>query len=158
METSVKIISASYLRREGFKMQAYTIAPKIPLEINDETGRHEIYGVTDLTKVVDQNIKMTLLTSPGERIMNPAFGVGLKQYLFENDTTITRGSGGLPPLRENILSQLSTFVPYIAVQDLQINISADSNLMNIKIKYFVNDSNTSSVFDLTINEVNDNVL
>ena len=30
--------------------------------------------------------------------------------------------------------------------------------MNIKIKYFVNESGTSSVFDLTINEVNDNVL
>tara|TARA_R110000744_G_scaffold314254_1_gene421312 strand:+ start:246 stop:665 length:420 start_codon:yes stop_codon:yes gene_type:complete len=139
-------------------MQAYTIAPKIPLEINDETGRHETYGVEDLTKVVDQNIKMTLLTSPGEKVFDSNFGVGLKRYLFENDTTIKRGGENLPPLRENILSQVTTYIPYIRIQDLQINISADSNLMNIKIKYFVNDSSTSSVFDLTINEVNDNVL
>ena len=57
-----------------------------------------------------------------------------------------------------MVSQVTTYVPYIRIQDLQINLSGDSNLMNIKIKYFVNDSNTSSVFDLTINEVNDNVL
>ena len=139
-------------------MQAYTIAPKIPLEVNEETGRYETYGMSDLTNVVDQNIKMILMTSPGERIMNPAFGVGLKKYFFENATTIARGTNGLPPLRENILSQLSTFVPYITVLDLQISISTDSNLMNIKIKYSVTDSLTSSVFDLTINEVNDNVL
>ena len=158
MEIYVKIILASYLRREDHKMPTQTITPKIPLQVNDETGRYEVYGVTDLTKVVDQNIKMILLTSPGERIMNPAFGVGLRQYLFENNTTIIRGSNGLPPLRENILSQLSTFVPYISVLDLQINLSADSNRMNIKIKYSVTDSPTSSTFDLTINEVNDNVL
>ena len=139
-------------------MQAYTIAPKFPLRINESTGRYEIYGVSDLTSVVDQNIKMTLLTSPGERVFDSNFGVGLKRYLFENDTTIKRGGGNLPPLRENILSQVTTYVPYIRIQDLQINLSGDSNLMNIKIKYFVNDSNTASLFDLTINEVDDNVL
>jgi hypothetical protein len=72
------------------------------LRINEDTGRYEIYGVSDLTSVVDQNIKMTLLTSPGERVFDSNFGVGLKRYLFENDTTIKRGGGNLPPLRENI--------------------------------------------------------
>ena len=71
-------------------MPKQKIEQKIPLQINDETGRYEFDGVTDLSKIVDQNIKMTLLTSPGERMMSPAVGVGLRQYLLENNTTITR--------------------------------------------------------------------
>ena len=95
-------------------------------------------------------------------MMDQNFGVGLSRYLFENDTTIKRGvsyiSGDIPPLRENILSQLSTYVSYITIQDLQIDlVGGDSNLMNIKIKYFVNDSNTASLFDLTIGEVNNSL-
>ena len=100
---------------------------------------------------------MTLLTVPGERMMDENFGVGLSKYLFENDVTIARGDGGLPPLRENILFQLSTYVPYITIQDLDINFSGNTNLMNIKIKYFVNESGTSSVFDLTIGEVSNSI-
>lgn len=139
-------------------MPTYTIAPSFPLKIDEDTGNYESYGISDLTKVVDQNIKMTLLTVPGERIFDQNFGVGLGKYLFENDISIARGAGNLPPLRENILSQLSTYVSYITIQDLEINFFGNTNLMNIKIKYFVNESGTSSVFDLTINEVSNNAL
>lgn len=155
---NVKTTLESYLNKKVFNMPTYTIAPSFPLRINEDTGNYETYGISDLTKVVDQNIKMTLLTVPGERMMDQNFGVGLSRYLFENDTTIKRGASNLPPLRENILSQLSTYVSYITIQDLQIDLLGDSNLVNIKIKYFVNDSNTASLFDLTINEVDDNVL
>tara|TARA_R110001606_G_scaffold398778_1_gene578916 strand:- start:2708 stop:3184 length:477 start_codon:yes stop_codon:yes gene_type:complete len=158
MAMNVKTTLESYLNKKVFNMPTYTIAPSFPLRINEDTGNYETYGISDLTKVVDQNIKMTLLTVPGERMMDQNFGVGLSRYLFENDTTIKRGASNLPPLRENILSQLSTYVSYITIQDLQIDLLGDSNLVNIKIKYFVNDSNTASLFDLTINEVDDNVL
>ena len=33
---------------------------------------------------VKQNLKMIILTNPGERIMDPDFGVGIKTYLFSN--------------------------------------------------------------------------
>ncbi len=91
-------------------MPTYTITPSFPLRINEDTGNYESYGISDLTKVVDQNSKMTLLTVPGERTFNQDFGVGLSKYVFENDISIARGAGNLPPLRENILSQLSTYV------------------------------------------------
>ena len=34
---------------------------------------------------VKQNLKMLMLTTPGERIMLPNFGAGLIKYLFELD-------------------------------------------------------------------------
>ena len=72
-------------------MPVNKIAPAFPLEINAETGNYVEYGMTDLTKVVDQNLKMVLLTSPGEKLMNVNFGVGLRKYLFENNSSIQNG-------------------------------------------------------------------
>ena len=57
----------------------YTVAPKFPLKI--EGGKYVVYGIDDLTSVVDQNIKMVLLTVPGERLFDLRFGVGLARYL-----------------------------------------------------------------------------
>tara|TARA_R110000850_G_scaffold6930_4_gene26193 strand:+ start:749 stop:1228 length:480 start_codon:yes stop_codon:yes gene_type:complete len=154
MEKNAKIISVSYLRREDFKMPTQIVAPMFPLAINEETGNYESYGTSDLTNVIDQNIKMVLLTSPGERLFDATFGVGLRQYLFENDTTILRGTASkLPPLRENILSQIGTYLPYIKIISLEIDLSGDSNSMSIKLKYFLNESNSAQTYNLTMSDV-----
>tara|TARA_Y100001970_G_C14050774_1_gene758808 strand:+ start:280 stop:660 length:381 start_codon:yes stop_codon:yes gene_type:complete len=34
---------------------------------------------------IRQNLKNLILTIPGERVMMPEFGVGLKQFIFENN-------------------------------------------------------------------------
>lgn len=144
-------------------MPVNKIAPAVPLEINEETGNYTQYGMTDLTKVIDQNLKMVLLTSPGERLMRPDFGVGLRKYLFENESSINTGvqydnGRALLPLRENIISQISKFVPYIRIQNLEIGGSSYDNMLNIKIKYFVEESQVSSTYELTVSEVRDNTL
>ena len=40
------------------------------------------YSLSELKEVVEQNLKMVLLTNPGEKIFNLEFGVGLRRYLF----------------------------------------------------------------------------
>ena len=134
------------------------LAPQFPLQINEETGAYTELALTDLTKVVDQNLKMVLLTSPGERVMLPKFGVGMRRYLFEQETTINRGADSLPPLRENIKTQIATYLPYITIRQLQLNASKADNVLSVKIKYSVNNRRTSGVFNLTVSEVNDNSL
>lgn len=127
-----------------------TITIEFPM-VENEDGILRTLGVTDTTKVVDQNIKMVLLTSPGEWLGNSSFGVGLRKYLFENPYFIESGNAdsGLLPLRQNILTQLSTFIPYITVQDLQI--SNAENFLSVKLKYFINDTSLASEFVLEIN-------
>tara|TARA_R100001510_G_C7649750_1_gene207209 strand:- start:1441 stop:1875 length:435 start_codon:yes stop_codon:yes gene_type:complete len=144
-------------------MPVKKIAPAFPLEINEETGNYREYGITDLTKVVDQNLKMVLLTSPGEKLMNQNFGVGLRRYLFENDSAIKSGiqynnGKSLLPLRQNIISQISTFLPYIEIQELEIGGSIYDNMLIVKIKYFIQETQSSSTFELTVTEVRDNTL
>jgi len=55
---------------------------KIPL-YNDVTDG--FYGLNKTTKEnVRQSLKMLMLTAPGERMMLPQYGVGLRNFLFEN--------------------------------------------------------------------------
>mgnify|MGYP003117770577 CR=1 FL=1 len=62
------------------------LSPKLPLHIDQIDG----YGLTKTFKeVARQNLKMVILTNPGERIMIPNFGVGIRTYLFENATQAT---------------------------------------------------------------------
>ncbi len=60
------------------------LSPKLPLHIDQIDG----YALTkDFKQVAAQNLKMVVMTNPGERIMIPEFGVGIKTYLFENATS-----------------------------------------------------------------------
>lgn len=132
-------------------MPVNVLAPAFPLEKNED-GKYKTYSSEEIIQIVDQNIKMVLLTRKGERIGRPDFGVGLHAYLFEIPNDIGQGTNQ-PPLRESILSQLSSFMPYISVEDLVINYGNSASSLNIKIKYSVSERQTASVFDLTISDV-----
>jgi len=78
----------------------------------------EIFGAynlnTNFFELAKQNLKMLVLTIPGERIMDPDFGVGLKRYLFEQNTSDTYDK-----ITEKILEQTGLYLPYIEINDIQ---------------------------------------
>lgn len=135
-------------------MPTNTIAVKFPLEIDEDTGSFVVYSQSELESVVNQNIKMVLLTNPGEKMFNNNFGVGLQRYLFLTENEIINGVSGdqrFPPLRQFIRKQLETYVSYITVEDIQI--STAQNIMNVKFRYYLSNSSTAAEFDLTISDV-----
>ena len=75
-------------------MPTNVLAVKFPLEIDDETGSLLVYSMSELQSVVEQNIKMVLLTNPGEKLFNNDFGVGLRRYLFLQQREIINGIAG----------------------------------------------------------------
>jgi phage baseplate assembly protein W len=65
------------------------ISPKLPISKNKEDG----YTLTKTyLESTQQNLKNLLLTVPGERMMDPDFGVGMNRFLFENHGISTYGS------------------------------------------------------------------
>ena len=60
---------------------------------------------------VKSNLINLLLTSPGERLMNPAFGVGIRQYLFEQvvDKQL---------LKDKITDGAQLYIPEIDIEDV----------------------------------------
>jgi len=122
----------------------------LPLRIDPIDGA---YGLNKtLTQLAGQNLRMVILTSPGERMMMPEFGVGVRNYLFEQNTASTAAA-----LRERIRQQVSTYVPYVSLLDLRVSSQPDVGAassgmglkaINIYIKYSVPSANVVS--DLTI--------
>lgn len=121
-------------------------SPKLPLLINGSNGYENNQTVM---AVINQNLKMILLTSPGERIMDPNFGVGMKRYLFEqnNSSTYSRIKG-------KIRRQVSEYMGYINIEDVTFasesnneNITANGLLVTIKFSINAN----GAVSSLTVN-------
>ena len=58
-----------------------SLAVKLPINKDSINGYQMIDNFEDLIK---QNLKMLVLTAPGERVMEPNYGAGLRNFLFEN--------------------------------------------------------------------------
>ena len=104
---------------------AYSV--KIPL--NDNLVTDQAYNRTIL-EVLRQNIKMILLTEPGERIMEPDFGVGMKKFLFEPLNTLTQSK-----IEERIKEQFKSYLAGLVIENIFIEPLQDNNRYNLKIAF-----------------------
>ncbi len=86
-----------------------------------------------------------LLTNDGERIGNPRFGAGLKNYLF---TQIT--DNNLDFIKEDIQSKINLYFSNIIIESIDITQSykGSTTIYNVGIKYKI--SNTNITDSLTI--------
>ena len=81
------------------------------------------------------NSKNLLLTEPGERVMLPTFGCGLKRVLFDQVTPET-----LIALETRIRNSFQTFLPYIFIQELNLVSDPDKNTIYVKLGISLNES------------------
>jgi len=133
------------------------ISPKLPMARDTQDG----YALTKTyNEVVRQNLKHLILTVPGERIMDPTFGVGLKKFLFEQNTSSTWSS-----ISAKIHEQVSKFMPYIKITNIdyttpeeQDPILKNSNLLPVKIYYAILPLGTHDVIDFAATESNFEIL
>tara|TARA_Y100000034_G_C6906655_1_gene420984 strand:+ start:2932 stop:3300 length:369 start_codon:yes stop_codon:yes gene_type:complete len=115
----------------------------LPLELDFNDGYTMLKSIRNLIK---QNFKMLLLTNPGERIMEPDFGVGLKRYLFEN-----YGSGVEADINNKIRQQVRIYLPIVKIQSIKFGTSnPDDSLLGILISYSIPDIGARDLLELTI--------
>jgi uncharacterized protein len=79
---------------------------------------------------VEQSIWLILETEPGERIMRPAFGCGLRRFLMAPNTVATRAL-----IRREVANALAVWEPRIQVQQLSVEAGDDPALVLITIDY-----------------------
>jgi phage baseplate assembly protein W len=98
-------------------------------------------GTLTVKEQVKTNLINVLLTAPGERIMEPFFGVGLKQLLFEPDINIES-------LKEQINAQTQLYIPEINITNIEVNFPGDDHILYIIINYDVIDSREQDAIQL----------
>lgn len=120
--------------------------PKWPLKAGN-ADTFELYG--DVSQQISFYLKNLLLTSPGENISDPGYGVGLRSYMFEPNLGSVRSS-----IASSISSQISRYLPYLTVEDIQVGADAqeiDNNSLTIKIIYSIPSDATQQIFELDLN-------
>jgi phage baseplate assembly protein W len=80
--------------------------------------------------LVRQSIGQILDTEPGERIMLPAFGCGLRRYLMAPNTLTTRAA-----MEKDIESALDRWEPRIQLTNVAVTPDKDPSLVWIEISY-----------------------
>lgn len=115
-------------------------SPKLPLS-NTKIHYDMLF---DIEENIKQNIKNIVLTSPGERIMMPSFGVGVRRYLFELDKDTIAAE-----IEEALEDQLNNWMPFVSLENVAVlekisGMSSSAMKMSIVISY--------SVPDLEIND------
>jgi phage baseplate assembly protein W len=86
---------------------------------------------------IKSNLINLLLTTRGERLMNPLFGTGLREFLFEGITELNIGN-----LKLDLINSINMFIPEISVVNIDITPSYDSNSIELNLSYLLNISNT----------------
>ena len=120
-----------------------SIAVKLPLVRSEIDGFGMLKTIRATAK---QNFKMLLLTAPGERIMDPMYGVGLKTYLFNNFTQIT-----FAEIETKIKEQVSMYMPALQISEIQFTGSDfDSNSLNVSITYYLPAIADTDLLEFTI--------
>jgi phage baseplate assembly protein W len=122
------------------------LSVKLPLTYNNIQGYAMNTNYLDLAK---QNLKMVVLTEPGERVMIPTFGVGLKRRLFESKKNIES-------VKNEINTQVSKYVSYIQITNIDIFDSMDEetssydNSVSISITFYVKNFGLSDTLNIKI--------
>ncbi len=92
---------------------------------------------------IKNNIINFLLTGKGERFMNPNFGSGIRNLLFQNIN-----EGALDATSNSLRQELENYFPQIKINELTINPDTDRNAINITFAYqlrFTNIADTVSI-------------
>ena len=83
-------------------------------------------------EAIKNNLVNYFLTNPGERPLNPTFGGGLRDIIFEQITT-----DNLDFLEERISFDLDQFFPNIKIENLNILKQEDLNSITVLLSYSV---------------------
>ena len=122
----------------------YTIGLSLPLQFGNNTFTQTF----QTSEQVKSNIKNLLLTKKGERILQPEFGSGLQELLFEPNVDDLEGR-----IEDTINESLQQWLPYVTAEEIDIestNELRDNNRVNVSIKFRIGDDINLDTLTFTV--------
>ncbi len=96
-----------------------------------------VFNTTFETKdAIKTNIINFFLTGTGERFLNPTFGSGLRNLLFDQLT-----QDKIDQIKDLIQEGLSVYFPRVVTTDMQLNASPDTNSVFFTMAYKISETN-----------------
>jgi phage baseplate assembly protein W len=115
----------------------------ISLPFNGSTGINTTYTTKDAIK---SNLLNFILTGKRERVMNPGFGSGVRDLLFQ-------------PITEDLVDQIENLIvggvnayfPQIQINDIRVDLSSNNLTVTIYLNYSVINTNIEDELQININ-------
>lgn len=96
-------------------------------QLNKTENLKDILPLYDV-EAVKNSIKTAFLTSPGQKILNPTYGIDLRQYLFEPVDDFTSEI-----IQDTISVKLPRIEPRITLEDVSVVANEDEQMYEIYI-------------------------
>ena len=125
------------------------ISVSLPLYYDPVDGPYRLNKT--LRESIKQNVKNLFLTSKGERVMLPSFGVGLRAFLFENFNSEVANKIEIEGYR-----QVKRYMPFIKLENI-VFFTHDEvptlslNALRMEIIYSIPNFGTSDVVTIDTN-------
>ena len=138
--------------RQPIRIDPVDVSAKTAVGIKFPFNKKKIFDLDYTTKSHAKSKLINLLiTSPGERLNQPNFGIGMKNRLFEQQTPIAADD-----LRNIINPQVQIYIPEIEIKNITIK---DGGLQGHKLFVTVNYSmvNDESEDSVSLSFNNENI-
>ena len=119
-------------------------SPQLPLTVDPIDGFYKLNKT--YKDFVTQNLKMLLLTIPGERIMDPDFGAGLLRFLFENQP--------YAEISAAIEEQVAKYMPFLEIENMifkkiEDQISSETHAITLWIQFRIIPLDLTEILEIT---------
>lgn len=123
------------------------ISMKFPIGHPEFLSSVEInYTDSETKEAIKQNLRVMVLTNPGEYQHDIEYGVGIRRFLFEPNTLGLKES-----IKNRILEQAIRYMTYITIADVTFDEDRmDINYLGIRISYHIRETRVLQQFDLFI--------
>ena len=128
------VILGKKLVIDSKQFEDYAIGITLPIQIGN-TAFNQSFVTADQIK---SNIKNLLLTKKFERLMQPEFGSGIQELLFNMNDEMFADN-----LENNIVDTLSKWMPFVNVETINIqqpNDYKDSNKVEVSVSFRISDT------------------
>lgn len=128
------VILGKKLVIDSKQFEDYAIGITLPIQIGN-TAFNQSFITADQIK---SNIKNLLLTKRFERLMQPEFGSGIQELLFNMNDEMFADN-----LENTIVDTLSKWLPFVNVQTINIqqpNDYKDNNKVEVSVSFRISDT------------------
>jgi phage baseplate assembly protein W len=135
---SEKSLNKGYLYKDiSFDLQPDTY---LNAQLNRKESLKDVQALYDV-EAIKNSIKNIFLTAPGQKILNPRFGIDLRRFLFEpvNDFTTEL-------ITFDIEERLPDMEPRIIVRNVNVVADEENNAYSISLQIDVPSLNITGIF------------
>ena len=118
--------------------------PRVAIGVNLPFSEPGVFTPNYQTRdAVKNNLINYLLTNPGERINNPTFGAGLREYIFRNIN-----QQNFDFIEDDLQNRIDQNFDNIQVESIEVTRNVNENTINVGLTYSIPNTGINDELEL----------